>query len=87
MALGLPVISTDCPCGGPNFLIKNDENGILVKVNDVFELESAMRKVLSNPEKAISMGENANQINKTLSPDVINKRWHDYIKKIYDEMK
>jgi glycosyltransferase involved in cell wall biosynthesis len=34
MALGLPVISTDCPCGGPRFLIHN-YNGLLVKVNNV----------------------------------------------------
>jgi len=87
MALGLPVISTDCPCGGPAFLIENNVNGVLVKVNDVIELENAMRKVLSNSDFATKIGKNANKINKTLAPDIINNQWYEYIKKIYNETK
>jgi len=34
MALGLPCISTDCPCGGPASLIESMKDGVLVKVGD-----------------------------------------------------
>ena len=42
MALVLPSISTDCPCGGPRMLIKDGVNGRLVSVNNVNELCDAM---------------------------------------------
>ena len=34
MALGLPVVATDCPPGGPRMVISSGENGLLVPVND-----------------------------------------------------
>ena len=48
MALGLPVISTDCPCGGPRFLIENSKNGILVPVGKKQEMTEAIKYVLEN---------------------------------------
>jgi GalNAc-alpha-(1->4)-GalNAc-alpha-(1->3)-diNAcBac-PP-undecaprenol alpha-1,4-N-acetyl-D-galactosaminyltransferase len=48
MAVGLPCISTDCPTG-PKDLIKNMENGILIKSNDVDELASAIHYCVENP--------------------------------------
>ena len=39
MALGLPVISTDCPAGGSKYLIENGNNGLLVSVNDINTLK------------------------------------------------
>lgn len=29
MAIGIPCISTDCPCGGPRMVINDGENGLL----------------------------------------------------------
>ena len=78
MALGLPVISTDCPCGGPSFLISNKVNGILVKVGDKNEIVNAMRFMLNNKEKAIFMGENAFLLRERLSEQTVNKQWFDY---------
>ena len=78
MALGLPVISTDCPCGGPSFLISNKVNGILVKVGDKNEMVNAMRFMLNNKDKAISMGENAFLLRERLSEQTVNKQWFDY---------
>ena len=34
MALGLPVVSTDCPPGGPRMVITPEVNGLLVPVGD-----------------------------------------------------
>lgn len=81
MALGLPCISTDCPCGGPRFLIKDKVNGRLVPVGDVEKLSAAMEELLSSPVQAEQMGEQARKIQERLHPDVINKTWDDYIRK------
>lgn len=35
MCMGMPVISTDCPSGGPKELITDGINGILIPVNDL----------------------------------------------------
>lgn len=80
MALGLPCISTNCPCGGPKYLIKDKEDGILVKVNDKEELVNSINYLLKNPEVAKKFGINAiNKISKELNPDKINKEWEKYI--------
>lgn len=79
MALGLPCISTDCPVGGPNFLISNRENGLLVPVNKVEELSKAMEKVLSDENIAFRMGGNARNISNTLSSENIYGQWESYI--------
>ena len=42
MALGLPVISTDCPIGGSKLCITHEKNGLLVPVGDVEAMAQAM---------------------------------------------
>lgn len=81
MALGLPCISTDCPCGGPRYLIEDGVNGRLVPVADVTKLSEVMDEMLSNPEKAEQMGLQARKIQDKLHPDVINAAWDAYINK------
>jgi len=78
MALGIPCISTDCPCGGPKDLIIQYENGILVPVNDSDELEQELRRLMDNPELADKIGKNAAKIQKQLDPAIINKTWEQY---------
>lgn len=79
MALGLPCISTNCPCGGPEFLINDGENGLLVNVNDEEMMTDAIRKVLSHEELAKQMGENASKICETLAPEKIYGQWEEFI--------
>ena len=47
MCMGMPVISTDCPSGGPQELIKSGENGILISVGNKENLVNAM-KLMTN---------------------------------------
>lgn len=47
MALGLPVISTNCP-HGPSEIIENGKNGILVPVKDPQAISEAVLKVLGD---------------------------------------
>lgn len=79
MALGIPVISTDCPCGGPKYLIKNNQNGLLVPVNDCYQMSAAIEKVLSNNDYSRVIGKEAAQIAKELNPRNIYEKWEKYI--------
>lgn len=79
MALGIPVISTDCPCGGPATLIEDGVNGLLVPVGDAFALSDAFRKILSDAEFAEKIGENAHNIAQELNPNRVNREWEQYL--------
>ena len=79
MALGIPSVSTDCPCGGPKNIIKNNENGILVKVNDVNELKEAIKKLIEDDKFAKKISYNAIKIRETFNPIKIANMWKDFI--------
>lgn len=87
MALGIPCISTDCPCGGPKDLIRQKENGILIPVNDKKALQEALCYLLDNPELAIEMGRRATTIQKELNPGVINQAWKTYFETVIEKEK
>lgn len=78
MALGLPCISTDCPCGGPKDLIRNGENGFLVPVNDDARMAECLEALLSDPAKADRMGREAAKLQEEYSPEKVNASWHAY---------
>ena len=74
MALGLPVISTDCPIGGSRLLIKDHKNGLLVPVGDVHKLKEAMCE-LTNEDIAAEFGREASIIRESFSEEVITLQW------------
>ncbi len=78
MALGVPSISTDCPCGGPAMLIEDGENGLLIPVGDADALSKAFRKILSDSKFAEKLSDNAYEITKELHPDKVNSEWEKY---------
>ena len=79
MAMGLPVVCTDCPCGGPRTLIKNKENGLLVPVGDANALADGINFMLDNPDKADRMGQEAKKLCEIANSDVVYKKWKDYV--------
>ena len=79
MALGLPVICTDCPAGGARAVIRNGENGILTPVGDANALYLAMKNLAENPDFAESLGKNAVKIRTEQSVEKIIEKWMDII--------
>lgn len=79
MALGIPCISTDCPCGGPRALINNKENGLLINVGDKKELIDSISYLLNNSKNAEIMANKAKKKMQNYSCKNINKKWKDYI--------
>lgn len=84
MVLGLPVISTDCPCGGPRTLIKDGENGLLVPMNDRTALAEALHKLLSDREYAEGLGTQARKLIELCSEEVIKEKWLSFIKQMLE---
>lgn len=80
MSLGLPCVSTDCPCGGPREIIQNGVNGLLVPVGDVEALVDAMRRILIDLPFADSMRREAVKICDTHNEDKIFQMWYDFIR-------
>lgn len=85
MALGLPVISTDCSGGGASSLIEDRMNGVLVPVGNKDEMVSAMKAVLLNKEFAKLIGENAIEIRERLNSDKVCNQWFEYFLKTINE--
>ncbi len=83
MALSIPVISTDCPSGGPRSLITNKENGILVSVNNKEELSNAMCRLAENPKFAAELGKNSMKIRDQLELEKITEQWRCFLNDIY----
>ncbi len=79
MALGIPVIATDCPCGGPSALIEDGVNGLLVPVGDAFALADAFRRIFEDREFELRLRENARGITQKLSPDRVDGEWEAYL--------
>jgi len=75
MAIGLPCIVTDCPCGGARMLIRSGENGVLVPVRDVKAMYKAMKDVIENPEKAADLSRNAANVRLSLSTGKVTTEW------------
>lgn len=82
MCLGIPVIATDCPCGGPAELIKDGENGLLVPVGDERALAEAIRRILRTPELERKLGEQAYLIQQVLAPDKVCAGWEKYLEQL-----
>ena len=71
MAIGLPVISTDCPCGAPKEFITNYKNGILVPVGDIKALAEAMSWIIEHPDERFLMSAEAVKIKDKIGMDAV----------------
>ncbi len=79
MAIGMPVICTDCPIGGANAVIDNNENGILTEVGNADELCEAMKKIAQSKDFADKLSHNASQIRYDLSLENTAKKWMELL--------
>ena len=82
MSLGLPCISTDCPCGGSRELIEQGINGILTPVGDIEALADAMLKLIQDQDEAQKLASEASKIKNELQPEVIAQKWLEFIDKV-----
>lgn len=82
MVMGLPVISTDCPCGGPADLIITGKNGLLTPVRDVDKMKENLQYMLNDLHKAQEMGREARKTCEIYRSDRVYREWYEYIMQI-----
>lgn len=82
MAIGIPVISTDCPSGGPADLIENMKNGILIPTKNKKVLIDTLETLVTNIELQKKLSENGLEIRKRLDIENIGNIWLEKINKI-----
>lgn len=82
MALGLPIVATDCPCGGPRTVMKDGVNGLLIPIMDQKALENGIHRLIENPEYAERLGEKAREISRIANPKAVFEQWRDYMEEI-----
>ena len=74
MACGLPAVSFDFKCG-PRDIIKEGENGLVVKDGDIDGLAKAMMTLMRDDELRRKMGENAKRVVETFSEAKVMDKW------------
>lgn len=85
LASSVPVISTDCPCGGPKMVIRDDVNGYLVPVGDFEKCAERMLFLLKNPDKLAALKEQAYESSKLFKSDAVLNQWIQYMSSVISE--
>ena len=79
MAVGLPCVSTACPCGGPEMIIENEKNGLLTPVGDAEKMAEAISKLLDNTDMSKNIGAEAKRMAEGFRPETIFSQWERYV--------
>ena len=81
MACGLSVVSFDCSCG-PKDIIKDNEDGFLVKFGDIEQMAEKIEELIVNESKRKLFGKNARINVQRFSQDKIMNQW----KKLFEDL-
>ena len=85
MALGLPIVATDCPCGGPRTIMTNEVNGLLIPIKDEEALENGINRLIEDPEFAGRLGAEATKIADKANGRAVYEQWRDYIEELINK--
>lgn len=78
LAVGLPVVSYDCP-NGPRNIITNNEDGFLVTERNLSQFVGALLVLMQNNELRKQMGENARENSSRFHITTIMQQWHQLL--------
>ena len=82
MALGLPIVATDCPCGGPRTIMTNEVDGLLIPIKDEQALTNGINRLIEDPKLAQRLGAEARKIADRANGQAVFEQWRDYIEEI-----
>ena len=82
MAAGRCCVSTACPCGGPEAVIENGVNGMLVPVGAEKALSAAMLELLKDEKKRRTLAAAAGESAAAFRPEAIFEHWRNYVEQV-----
>lgn len=85
MALGLPIVATDCPCGGPRTIMTNEVDGLLIPIKDEQALINGINRLIEDPELAERLGMAARKIADRANGQAVFEQWRDYIEELCEK--
>lgn len=87
MLMGLTVIATDCPCGGPADLIEDGVNGLLTPVGEVNAMKEKLRYLIKNLQISDEMGIKARKTADIYQPERVYGAWEKYLNSLCEPSK
>jgi len=84
MGSGCACISFDCP-NGPNEIIKNEINGILVKNQHTDNLAFQIQRLIDNEALRLGLSSEAVLIKDKYSVNIISGQWEKLMKKVIND--
>ena len=85
--MGMPIVATDCPCGGPATVMKDGENGLLIPIKDKDALVNGLNRLIEDKELAARLGKEAARIEEITNAEAIFVQWRDYLDKVIENFK
>ncbi|MCD7726103.1 MAG: glycosyltransferase [Clostridiales bacterium] len=82
MALGLPIVATDCPCGGPRTIMTHEVDGLLIPIKDQKALEEGINRLIEDRPLAERLGREARKIAQKANGEAVYGQWRDYIEEL-----
>ena len=82
MALGMPIVATDCPCGGPATVMKDGENGLLIPIKNEDALVDGLNRLIEDRELANRLGDEARKISDIANAEAVAVQWKEYINEL-----
>lgn len=79
MAMGLPIVATDCPCGGPAALMTNEMDGLLIPVGDTKAMEDGINRLIEDRALAERFGRQARRIVDRVNVQAVYEQWRSFI--------
>ena len=75
LAMGIPVVATDCPMGGSRLCIRDGTNGYLIPMNDKESLLQRMCALAENSGLRERFASHAMEVREKYSVDTITDLW------------
>ena len=79
MTVGLPCLSTDCPCGGPKAISEGFSADMLVPCNDAEAIASRMKGLLSDESKQKELSSKERERSSLFRMELVMKKWEDFL--------